>query len=100
MYTTSCCLKSSFKFKNVQVETLISVLFLFLSQPGQVYFISDGKPINNFKFFKPLVSASNWSLSTHTARPIPLSILQVEGLGYSYPRVGLPLSLIYFIGEY
>ncbi|KAG7473479.1 hypothetical protein MATL_G00096230 [Megalops atlanticus] len=40
---------------------------------GQAYFISDGKPVNNFEFFRPLV----------------------EGLGYSFPKVRLPLSLIY-----
>lgn len=41
---------------------------------GQPYFISDGRPVNNFEFFRPLV----------------------EGLGYTFPRVRLPLSLIYF----
>ncbi|XP_069758321.1 short-chain dehydrogenase/reductase family 42E member 1 isoform X2 [Narcine bancroftii] len=41
---------------------------------GQAYFISDGKPINNFEFFKPLV----------------------EGLGYKYPTIRLPLRLIYY----
>lgn len=41
---------------------------------GQAYFISDGKPVNNFEFFKPLV----------------------EGLGYKYPTIRLPLSLIYY----
>ncbi|XP_031561297.1 short-chain dehydrogenase/reductase family 42E member 1-like [Actinia tenebrosa] len=40
---------------------------------GQAYFISDGKPINNFEFFRPLV----------------------EGLGYMYPTINLPLSFIY-----
>ncbi|KAI8512369.1 hypothetical protein Bbelb_090080 [Branchiostoma belcheri] len=43
---------------------------------GQAYFISDGKPVNNFEFFRPLV----------------------EGLGYTYPTVRLPVSLIYFFG--
>ncbi|KAB5574695.1 hypothetical protein PHYPO_G00211970 [Pangasianodon hypophthalmus] len=41
---------------------------------GQAYFISDGRPINNFEFFRPLV----------------------EGLGYSFPKLRLPLSLVYF----
>lgn len=41
---------------------------------GQPYFISDGKPVNNFEFFRPLV----------------------EGLGYTFPKVRLPVSLIYF----
>ncbi|XP_006888867.1 PREDICTED: short-chain dehydrogenase/reductase family 42E member 1 [Elephantulus edwardii] len=40
---------------------------------GQPYFISDGKPVNNFEFFRPLV----------------------EGLGYKFPSTRLPLSLIY-----
>lgn len=40
---------------------------------GQPYFISDGKPVNNFEFFRPLV----------------------EGLGYTFPKVRLPVSLIY-----
>ncbi|XP_041796594.1 short-chain dehydrogenase/reductase family 42E member 1 [Chelmon rostratus] len=41
---------------------------------GQAYFISDGRPVNNFEFFRPLV----------------------EGLGYPFPKLRLPLSLIYF----
>ncbi|XP_056334340.1 short-chain dehydrogenase/reductase family 42E member 1 [Danio aesculapii] len=41
---------------------------------GQAYFISDGRPVNNFEFFRPLV----------------------EGLGYSFPTLRLPLSMIYF----
>ncbi|KAK2919764.1 hypothetical protein Q8A73_001968 [Channa argus] len=41
---------------------------------GQAYFISDGRPVNNFEFFRPLV----------------------EGLGYSFPKLRLPLSLVYF----
>lgn len=41
---------------------------------GQAYFISDGRPVNNFEFFRPLV----------------------EGLGYSFPTLRLPVSLIYF----
>ncbi|KAF7212816.1 short-chain dehydrogenase/reductase family 42E member 1 [Nothobranchius furzeri] len=40
---------------------------------GQAYFISDGRPINNFEFFRPLV----------------------EGLGYPFPKLRLPISLIY-----
>lgn len=40
---------------------------------GQPYFISDGSPVNNFEFFRPLV----------------------EGLGYRFPSVRLPLTLIY-----
>lgn len=42
---------------------------------GQPYFISDGKPVNNFEFFRPLV----------------------EGLGYSFPKLRLPITLIYYI---
>ncbi|KAM9861431.1 short-chain dehydrogenase/reductase family 42E member 1 [Aulostomus maculatus] len=41
---------------------------------GQAYFISDGHPVNNFEFFRPLV----------------------EGLGYPFPKLRLPISLIYF----
>ncbi|XP_076593177.1 short-chain dehydrogenase/reductase family 42E member 1 [Chaetodon auriga] len=41
---------------------------------GQAYFISDGRPVNNFEFFRPLV----------------------EGLGYPFPTLRLPLALIYF----
>ncbi|KAJ7311864.1 hypothetical protein JRQ81_006179 [Phrynocephalus forsythii] len=40
---------------------------------GQAYFISDGRPVNNFEFFRPLV----------------------EGLGYPFPTLRFPLSLIY-----
>ncbi|XP_015351507.1 short-chain dehydrogenase/reductase family 42E member 1 [Marmota marmota marmota] len=40
---------------------------------GQSYFISDGQPVNNFEFFRPLV----------------------EGLGYTFPSTRLPLTLIY-----
>ncbi|KAK2571853.1 Short-chain dehydrogenase/reductase family 42E member 1, partial [Acropora cervicornis] len=40
---------------------------------GQAYFISDDYPVNNFEFFRPLI----------------------EGLGYSFPRIKLPISLIY-----
>lgn len=42
--------------------------------PGQAYFISDGNPINNFEFFRPLF----------------------EGLGYPYPRLRIPITLVYF----
>uniref|UniRef100_A0A8D2LDW1 Short chain dehydrogenase/reductase family 42E, member 1 n=2 Tax=Varanus komodoensis TaxID=61221 RepID=A0A8D2LDW1_VARKO len=41
---------------------------------GQAYFISDGRPVNNFEFFRPLV----------------------EGLGYAFPTLRLPLPLVYF----
>ncbi|KAL0621827.1 Short-chain dehydrogenase/reductase family 42E member 1 [Plecturocebus cupreus] len=40
---------------------------------GQPYFISDGRPMNNFEFFRPLV----------------------EGLGYTFPSTRLPLTLVY-----
>ncbi|XP_068673469.1 short-chain dehydrogenase/reductase family 42E member 1-like isoform X1 [Montipora foliosa] len=40
---------------------------------GQAYFISDDSPVNNFEFFRPLV----------------------EGLGYSFPKIHLPITLIY-----
>ncbi|XP_002761254.3 short-chain dehydrogenase/reductase family 42E member 1 [Callithrix jacchus] len=40
---------------------------------GQSYFISDGRPVNNFEFFRPLV----------------------EGLGYTFPSTRLPLTLVY-----
>ncbi|XP_059214631.1 short-chain dehydrogenase/reductase family 42E member 1 [Centropristis striata] len=42
---------------------------------GQPYFISDGRPVNNFEFFRPLV----------------------EGLGYPFPNLRLPINLIYFV---
>ncbi|XP_029000430.1 short-chain dehydrogenase/reductase family 42E member 1 [Betta splendens] len=42
---------------------------------GQAYFISDGRPVNNFEFFRPLV----------------------EGLGYAFPTTRLPVSLVYFL---
>uniref|UniRef100_A0A8C5WG15 Short chain dehydrogenase/reductase family 42E, member 1 n=1 Tax=Leptobrachium leishanense TaxID=445787 RepID=A0A8C5WG15_9ANUR len=41
---------------------------------GQPYFISDGSPVNNFEFFRPLV----------------------EGLGYKFPTIRLPLYVVYF----
>ncbi|XP_055331346.1 short-chain dehydrogenase/reductase family 42E member 1-like isoform X2 [Paramacrobiotus metropolitanus] len=40
---------------------------------GNSYFISDGQPISNFQFFRPLI----------------------EGLGYSFPSVRLPLGIIF-----
>lgn len=40
---------------------------------GQAYFVSDDRPVNSFEFFRPLV----------------------EGLGYTYPWLRLPLSLMY-----
>lgn len=40
---------------------------------GQPYFISDGRPVNNFEFLRPLV----------------------EGLGYKFPSIRLPLTFIY-----
>ncbi|XP_052267366.1 short-chain dehydrogenase/reductase family 42E member 1-like isoform X1 [Dreissena polymorpha] len=42
---------------------------------GQAYFISDDKPINTFTFFQPLI----------------------EGLGYTMPRLQIPLALVYFV---
>ncbi|XP_004600908.2 short-chain dehydrogenase/reductase family 42E member 1 [Sorex araneus] len=39
---------------------------------GQAYFISDGRPVNSFEFFRPLV----------------------EGLGYPFPSLRLPLALV------
>ncbi|KAJ3594230.1 hypothetical protein NHX12_006561 [Muraenolepis orangiensis] len=45
------------------------------SSAGQAYFISDGRPVNNFEFFRPLV----------------------EGLGYPFPTLRLPFWLIYFL---
>lgn len=67
----------------VQVDILVSAQELAAEaltsehqhSAGQVYFISDGRPVNNFEFFRPLV----------------------EGLGYSFPKLRLPLSLIYFV---
>ncbi|XP_057687031.1 short-chain dehydrogenase/reductase family 42E member 1 isoform X2 [Corythoichthys intestinalis] len=41
---------------------------------GQAYFISDSRPVNNFEFFRPLV----------------------EGLGYPFPTLRLPITLVYF----
>ena len=85
------------------------VHFLMFLQAGQAYFISDCKPVNNFVFFRPLVipyfcfcylivlyllffSISNIS---YYFRPM----LQIEGLGYKYPNLSLPITLIYLIGK-
>ena len=40
---------------------------------GQAFFISDGAPINNFEFFRPLI----------------------EGLGYKFPTLNLPLWIMW-----
>ncbi|KAJ6657180.1 hypothetical protein lerEdw1_002769 [Lerista edwardsae] len=40
---------------------------------GQAYFLSDGRPVNNFEFFCPLV----------------------KGLGYTFPTLRLPLTVVY-----
>ncbi|KAG2494922.1 hypothetical protein HYH03_006857 [Edaphochlamys debaryana] len=42
---------------------------------GQVYYASDGAPINNFLHFKPMI----------------------EGLGYHYPSLNVPFGLVYGI---
>ncbi|EDV27848.1 uncharacterized protein TRIADDRAFT_21456 [Trichoplax adhaerens] len=42
---------------------------------GSCYFISDGCPINNFEFFRPMF----------------------EGLGYKFPIITLPVSVMYYI---
>ncbi|XP_014665211.1 PREDICTED: short-chain dehydrogenase/reductase family 42E member 1-like [Priapulus caudatus] len=42
---------------------------------GQAYTITDGTPINNFEFFKPLI----------------------EGLGYTYPKINLLVWIMYMI---
>ena len=39
-----------------------------MMQAGQAYFISDGQPINNFEFFRPLVSKC--SMSRFNMNPI------------------------------
>lgn len=41
---------------------------------GQAFFVSDGQPINNFEFFRPLL----------------------EGLGYRFPMLRLPTVLVYY----
>ncbi|CAL1526352.1 unnamed protein product [Lymnaea stagnalis] len=41
---------------------------------GQAYFINDNKPVNNFEFFRPMI----------------------VGLGYSYPKVNLPLMPVFY----
>eukprot|EP01136_Pigoraptor_vietnamica_P008038 Opistho-1_new@42881 len=42
---------------------------------GQAYFVSDNSPVNNFEFFRPLL----------------------EGLGYKFPTLRLPFSLVYAV---
>ncbi|CAH3039535.1 unnamed protein product [Pocillopora meandrina] len=42
---------------------------------GEAYFISDDSPVNNFEFFRPLV----------------------EGLGYKFPKLKLPITLVYMV---
>ncbi|XP_019361022.1 PREDICTED: short-chain dehydrogenase/reductase family 42E member 1 [Gavialis gangeticus] len=61
----------------VQAHILASEALKATSQhraAGQAYFISDGRPVNNFEFFRPLA----------------------EGLGYRFPTLRLPLTLVYF----
>jgi len=41
---------------------------------GNPYFVSDGEPINNFEFFRPLL----------------------EGLGYRFPTIRFPVGLMYY----
>ncbi|XP_034740754.1 short-chain dehydrogenase/reductase family 42E member 1 isoform X2 [Etheostoma cragini] len=62
----------------VSAHVLAAKALISEKQPrsaGQAYFISDGRPVNNFEFFRPLV----------------------EGLGYPFPKLRLPISLIYFV---
>lgn len=42
---------------------------------GEAYFISDDSPVNNFEFFRRLV----------------------EGLGYKFPKLKLPITLVYMV---
>lgn len=42
---------------------------------GQVYFISDCHPINNFEFFRPMI----------------------EGLGYKYPIINMPTTFMFYL---
>jgi nucleoside-diphosphate-sugar epimerase len=42
---------------------------------GQAYFISDGEPIGNFEYFRPLIT----------------------GLGYSFPRIQMPLWILWLV---
>ena len=43
----------------VSIDALYpSLFFIYYLQTGKPYFISDGKPINNFMFFKPLVNSN------------------------------------------
>jgi len=64
--------------KNV-VQAHVKAAERLLSHPdflgGEAYFISDGVPINNFEFFRPLMQA----------------------LGYTYPNVVLPMWLIWLV---
>ena len=53
-------------------------IVIFYQQAGEVYFITDGNPVNSFEFLRPLI----------------------EGLGYPYPRITLPYTLMYFICKY
>ncbi|KAF6028061.1 SDR42E1 [Bugula neritina] len=45
---------------------------------GKAYFISDGKPVNNFEFFRPLT----------------------EALDVPFPKISVPMWLVYFIGGF
>lgn len=47
----------------------------FIFQAGEAYFISDDSPVNNFEFFRRLV----------------------EGLGYKFPKLKLPITLVYMV---
>jgi len=64
--------------KNV-VQAHVKAAERLLSHPdslgGHAYFISDGVPINNFEFFRPLM----------------------QGLGYTYPNIVLPMWLIWLM---
>jgi nucleoside-diphosphate-sugar epimerase len=44
---------------------------------GQAYFISDGEPINNFEFFRPLV----------------------EGFGHKYPSISVPYWIMFYVAH-
>jgi nucleoside-diphosphate-sugar epimerase len=59
------------------VQAHVKALAGIISKPevigGQAYFISDGEPINNFEYFRPLM----------------------EKLGYSYPTLELPVWLVF-----
>ena len=62
-------------------------------QAGEAYFISDGKPVNNFEFFRPLVGKYVPNIRFFFTFP-----RQCEGLGYRYPELHLPLSLVFYTG--